>query len=97
MNWWEQETALAAYEEISGLLRGLCVRLADRLGSMDLTIAEEYVDANEVGLALEHLADQLAEYDLPVSQDERTDMLALAHAMGNVDRVAGALAWCSVR
>lgn len=98
MTWWrDQESAVRIYEEIAGVLRGLGIRFADRLSTVDLRTVDEYIDANELGLALEHLADQLCEYDLPVSPDERADMLALADRMEITERVAGCLELCPMR
>lgn len=98
MTWWrDRESAVRIYEEIAGVLRSLGIRFADRLSIADLRIADEYIDANELGLALEHLADQLCEYHLPVSPDERVDMLALAERMEIKERVAGCLELCPMR
>ncbi|MER7604916.1 MafI family immunity protein [Nocardioides sp. NPDC127503] len=63
MTWWrDRESAVRIYEGLTGVLRSLGIRFADRLSTADLRIADEYIDANELGLALEHLADQLCEY-----------------------------------
>jgi hypothetical protein len=42
----------------------------------DVTLIVEFIDANELGLALEQMADVLSEDELPLSADERADMLA---------------------
>lgn len=85
------------YEEIAGRLRGLLIRLSDRPPAKDLTLIDEFIDGNELGLALEQMADVLCEDGAPVSRDERTDMLALVDRMMMDDRVAGALALCPIR
>ena len=85
------------YEEIAGILRGLLVRLDDRLASESVTLASELIDVNELGLALEFVADWLAEEELPVSSDERADMLALAARMQMGDRVPTTLSLCPER
>jgi len=54
----------------------------------------EFIDANELGLALEYIADSLCEDEQPVSVDERLDMCALATRMQMDGRVARALAFC---
>ncbi|MFE4000455.1 MafI family immunity protein [Nocardioides sp. YIM B13467] len=87
----------AYYEEIAGRLRGLLIRLADRLSSEDITLIAELVDANELGLALEQLADVLSEDERPLTEDERADMVALADRMHMGDRVPHALAFCPER
>jgi len=87
----------AYYEEIAGLLHGLLVRLDDRLPGNDITLIAEFIDANELGLALEQLADVLSEDELPLARDERADMLALADRMQLGDRVPHALSLCPER
>lgn len=87
----------AHYQEIAGLLHGLLVRLNDRLPGKDVTLIAEFIDANELGLALEQIADVLAEDELPLTADERADMLALAAQMQMSDRVPRALAFCPDR
>ncbi len=83
-----------AYEEIAGVLRGLLVRLDDRLPDMDVTLIDEFIDVNERGLALEQLADVLSEDEQPLTAEERADMLALVDVMQMGDRVSQALRCC---
>lgn len=45
----------AHYEEIAGTLHGLLVRLDDRLPGKDITLIAEFIDASELGLALEQM------------------------------------------
>jgi hypothetical protein len=87
----------AYYEEIAGLLHGLPIRLDDRLPSRDVTLIAEFIDANELGLALEQMADVLCEEDQPLTAAERADMLALVERMQMGDRVPRALALCPER
>lgn len=54
----------------------------------------EFLDANELGLALEMLADWLGEAARPVSDGDRVEMMALAEEMGNEPRVASPLSLC---
>jgi len=82
------------YEEISGQLHGLLIRLDDRLPGKDITLIAEFIEANELGLALEQMADVLSEDEQPLSSDERADMLALVARMQMGDRVARALQFC---
>ncbi|WP_405065342.1 hypothetical protein OG558_25785 [Kribbella sp. NBC_01510] len=51
----------AYYEEIAGLMHGLQIRLDDRLPGKDVTLIAEFIDANELGIALEQMADVLSE------------------------------------
>jgi hypothetical protein len=85
------------YEEIAGRLRDLLIRLSDRLSDKDLVLIAEFIDANEVGLALEQMADVLAEDQQPLLPDERADILALAERMQIDDRVPRALVFCPDR
>ena len=87
----------AYYGDISGILHGLAIRLSDRISADELAMVTEFVDANELGLALESLADFLAEDDRPVTADERADMLALGDRMEMDGRVSRALAFCPER
>lgn len=87
----------AYYEEIAGIVRGLTVRLDDRLSETDLVLITEFLEANELGLALKQIADVLCEDEQPVTADERADMLALANRMQLDDRVSRALAFCPDR
>lgn len=85
------------YEEISAHLHGLLIRLDDRLPDKDITLIAEFIDANELGLALEQLADVLSEDEQPLSEDERADMLALVDRMQMGERVSRALSFCPPR
>jgi hypothetical protein len=87
----------AYYEEIAGQLHGLLIRLDDRLPGKDLTLIAEFIDANELGLALEQMADAMSEDELPLASYERSDMLALVERMGMDDRVPRALDFCPER
>ncbi|MBC6449992.1 MafI family immunity protein [Actinokineospora xionganensis] len=82
------------YEEITGIPHGLTIWLSDRLAEKDLAWTAEFLDANELGLALEQIADALSEHERPITPDERADMLALADRMQMDDRVFRALTIC---
>lgn len=86
---------LAQYEEIAGVLRGLLIRMDDRLPDKDVRLVAEFIDVGELGLALEQIADALAEDALPLAPDERNDMVALADRMQMGDRVPHVLSFCS--
>jgi hypothetical protein len=84
----------ADYEEIAGRLRGLLICLMDRLPDKDLILIAEFIDANELGLALEQMADVLSEDQQPLTPDERSDMLTLVDRMHMDHRVPHALTFC---
>ena len=52
----------------------------------------EFVDHNELGIALESMAYVLSELASPISEDERGEMLSLADLMRMDDEVANLLA-----
>lgn len=84
----------AHYEEIAGQLHGLLIRLDDRLPGKDITLIAEFIDANELGLALEQMADVRSEDMRPLAPDERLDLLGIAERMHMGDRVPRALTFC---
>jgi hypothetical protein len=88
---------LAEYEQIGGFLRGLLVRLDDRLPAQDLDLITEFIDANELGLALEQMADALGGGELALWPDERADMLALAVRMQMGQSISRVLECCPSR
>ena len=85
------------YEEIAERLRGLLIRLSDRLPDKDRALIAEFIDANELGLAREWMADALSEDEQPLSTDERADMLTLVDRKQMDRRVPRALAICPDR
>ncbi len=95
--WHDPGVDRAHYEEIAGQLHGLLIRLDDRLPGKDVKLIAEFIDANELGLALEQIADVLSEDEQPLAADERADMLALVDRMQMGDRVPRALAFCPTR
>lgn len=82
------------YERIRGQLLGLVMQLDERLTAQQQTWAHEYLDANELGLALEMIAEWLSEDSRAITAAERNAMLGLVDEMGMSDRVARALAFC---
>ncbi len=92
--WDDVQMDRAYYEEIAGHLHGLLARLDDRLAGKDVTLIAEFIDANELGLALEQMADALSEDEQSLAPDERADMLALVERMEMGDRVPQALMFC---
>ena len=95
--WQTRRVERAYYEEIAGRLHGLLIRLDDRLPGKDITLIAEFIDANELGLALEGIADALSEDEQPLSQEERADMLALVERMQMDERVPRALTFCPAK
>jgi len=85
------------YEEIAGRLHGLLIGLDDRLPGKDVTLIAEFIDANELGLAVEQMADVLSVDERPLSHDERSEMLALVDQMHMDDRVPRALSFCPAK
>jgi hypothetical protein len=85
------------FDEISGILHGLIVRLGDRLAEKDLLLITEFVEVGELGLALEQIADVLSEDSEPLTADERSDMLALVERMDMGTRIPHALTFCPNR
>jgi hypothetical protein len=82
------------YEDLHGRLSCLLIRLGDRFADRDKQLLHEFIDVGEFGLALEQMADVLAEGDTPVTDDERSDMLILARMMAMDDRVPRVLEFC---
>jgi hypothetical protein len=95
--WHHLRMERAYYEEIAGQLHGLLIRLDDRLPGRDITLIAEFIDSNELGLALEHMADAMSEDELPLASDERSDMLALVERMQMDGRVPRVLNSCPNR
>jgi hypothetical protein len=84
----------AWFEDLSGRLMGLLIALEDRLEETDARRAHEFIDVGEYGLALEEMACALAHGSASISNQERSDMLALNNRMMMDDRVPRALQLC---
>lgn len=82
------------YEQTRGQLFALVIDLDDRLTRQQQTWAHEFLDANELGLALEMIADWLSEDLQPITRSERRAMLALVDEMSMDDSVARTLDLC---
>ena len=87
----------AHFDDLRGRLDGLLISLGERLPRRDIALLVEFLDANEFGLTLEQMADVLSEDAVPISDEERADMVSLAAAMSLGPRVAGALEFCPRR
>jgi hypothetical protein len=84
----------AYYEDLQGRLFGLLILLEDRLGSGHAGLMHHFIEVGEYGLALEEIAGVLAHARVPVTDQERDSMLALAQTMKMDDLVARALGSC---
>jgi|ERR1035441_138256 hypothetical protein len=71
----------AYWEDLAGRLYGLLIMLEDRLGSEQAELFHEFIAVGEYGLALEEIAGALAQDKIPITDQERGDMLALAARM----------------
>ena len=71
----------AYYEELAGRLYGLLIGLYDRIGSEQARLLHHFIDVGEYGLALEEIADTLAQDAIAITGQERAAMLALAARM----------------
>lgn len=71
----------AWFEDLRGRLLSLLITLEERLGQHAARDVHEFIDAGEYGLALEEMAGALAHAGAPITDQERTDMLALNHRM----------------
>lgn len=80
--------------EIRGALFGVLIRLEDRLAAEQVRFIHELIDGDEWGVALEQIADVLAEDEMVLREDERADLIALNDRMGMGSRVPRVLALC---
>jgi hypothetical protein len=76
----------AFYEDLAGRLYGLLIGLEDRLAREDARLLYHFIEVGEYGLALEDIAGTLAQAKVPVTDQERSDMLALTATM-NIDNL----------
>jgi hypothetical protein len=76
---------------------GLLIRLGDRLDLRSQEWGQEFLDHNELGLALETVADTLSEASTPIDDGERADMFDLVAEMKKDEPVPQALALCPPR
>lgn len=79
--WHDPQVDHAYDEETAGQLQGLLIRRDDRLRGKDITLVAEFVDVDELGLALEQIADVFIEDEHPLASDERADILERAARM----------------
>ncbi len=84
----------AYYEDLAGRLYGLLIGLDDRLDREDAQLLHHFIEVGEYGLALEDIAGTLARAKVPITDQERSDMLALTATMNMDDLVPRALGFC---
>jgi hypothetical protein len=84
----------AYYEDLAGWLYGLLIDLDDRLDRDAARQLHHFIEVGEYGLALEEIAGALAYAGVPITDQERADMLALTATMNMDDLVPRALGFC---
>ncbi|RYU87939.1 MafI family immunity protein [Mucilaginibacter terrigena] len=69
-------------KSLSSLLKEIIIQ-AEQVGlpQKDLQIATEYIEYNEFGVALEHVIDQLFEFDIKINQVMYDSIALSAQAM----------------
>ena len=82
------------HADLTGRIRGLVILLDDKIDIEQSRAADELIDGDEFGPALEQLAGVLAEAGTPLPDDLRTDFDRLATQVGNRDRVMELLQAC---
>jgi hypothetical protein len=84
----------AYYEDLAGRLYGLLIGLDDRLDRKDAQLFHHFIEVGEYGLALEDIAGALAHAKVLITDQERSDMLALTATMNMDGLVPRALGFC---
>src|SRR6185437_16328806 len=84
----------AYYEDLAGRLYGLVIRISDRIPADSAGWVHHVTEVGEYELALEDLAAILADGKTPITDQERTDMLALGRKMTLRHDLAGVLEDC---
>lgn len=82
------------HADLTGRIRGLVIMLDDKITIEQSRVADELVDADEFGPALEQLAGMLAADATSLPDDLRTDFDRLSTQVGNRDRVMELLGDC---
>ncbi len=85
------------WKDLRGRLLGILIRLEDRLAPSQVVFIHELIDVDEWGVALEAIADVLAEDEVEIHDDEREDLLMLNGRLGMGERVPHALSFCPPR
>jgi hypothetical protein len=82
------------YDDLAGRLYGLLIGMGDRLEGEQAQLLHRFIDVGEYQLALEEIAGTLAHHAIAITQQERSDMLALTRQMKLGDIVTHALEFC---
>lgn len=77
----------ATRADLAGRLRGLVIMLDEYLTLDQCRAADQAIDADDYGPALEMLAGWLAESETPIPDDIRRDFERLSGQIGNVEQV----------
>jgi hypothetical protein len=77
----------AYYEDLAGRLYGLLIGLDDRLDREDTGLLQHFIEVGEYDLALKEIAGALAHAKMPITDQERSDMLTLTATMAMDDLV----------
>jgi hypothetical protein len=77
----------ATRADLAGRLRGLVIMLDEYLTLEQCRTADQAIDADDYGPALEMLAGWLAEAATPIPDDIRRDFERLSSQIGNVEAV----------
>ena len=84
----------AYYEDLAGRLYGLLIGLEDRLDRDRARQLHNFIEVGEYALALEEIVGRLHRDKTPITNQERSDVLALTRTMGMDDLVTRALESC---
>ncbi|HEY3725326.1 MAG TPA: hypothetical protein VGN59_18375 [Acidimicrobiia bacterium] len=82
------------HADLTGRIRGLVIMLDEKITIEESRRAEELVDDDEFGTALETLAGYLAAAGTALPSDLRVDFDRLSTQVGNHDTVMGMLEGC---
>lgn len=69
------------YEDLAGRLYGLLITFDDRLPSEQARLLHRFIEVGEYGLALEEITGALAQHAIPITDQERGDILGLGYQM----------------
>jgi hypothetical protein len=84
------------HADVTGRIRGLVIMLDDKVTIEQSRSVDEMIDASEFGVALQALADYLAESSTALPDDLRLDFERLASKMEIRDAVMETLSRCPV-
>jgi methylaspartate ammonia-lyase len=79
------------HEELQGKIRGVLIDVAHLLTDSQAGIIDEFIDANELGLALEDLSEALVDAGAKLSPGVVDRIAGLSHEMGLEAEVANRL------